>query len=430
MAVTHIDQANTLLRITTAGSVDDGKSTLIGRLLYDTEGLANDQLAALERASERAGHDGANLALVTDGLRAEREQGITIDAAYRFFETPHRHVILIDTPGHEQYTRNMLTGASGADVAIVLVDARHGVLAQTVRHTTIAAWLGLRHVILAVNKMDLIDWDLARYETIIEDFRAIVVSLPWTISWDPIPMSALQGENVVRRSEFAPWYEGPTMLDVLERIDVSEDAHGEMGARLAVQTVILPKAVDGAETRSYAGVVHGGPLRVGQEVVVLPDNRRSKISSIDVGFEHRDVVAPGTSVAVRLTDQIDITRGQVIVVADAPISPQVGTELVADVCWMAEGPLQAGAKMMLKLGTTTTPALVTEVRDRLDVHRPGQWHHTEELELNDLGRVEITLAESVVADAGSTRLPSGQFMLIDSRTNATLGAGLVREVRS
>ncbi len=428
MTVLQGEQVDTLLRITTAGSVDDGKSTLIGRLLYDTEAIANDQMAALERASERAGHDGANLALLTDGLRAEREQGITIDAAYRFFQTPHRHIILIDTPGHEQYTRNMLTGASSADVAIVLVDARHGVVAQTVRHTTIAAWLGLRHVILAVNKMDLIDWDMARYETIIEDFRAIVVSLPWEISWDPIPMSALQGENVVRRSEHAPWYHGPTMLEVLEQIDVSEDAHGEFGARIAVQTVILPKALDGAEERSYAGVVHGGPLRVGQQVEILPDHRQSTIASILVGNDEREIVPAGASVAVRLTDQIDITRGQVIVAADAPVQPVSGTNLVVDICWMAEATLTEGTKMLMKLGTTITPAMVTAIHDKLDVHRPGQWHHTEVLELNELGRVDITLAEPVVADPSSTHLPSGQFILIDARTNATLGAGLVREV--
>ncbi len=430
MSATTVGQLETLLRITTAGSVDDGKSTLIGRLLFDTEAIADDQLAAIERASERAGHDGANLALVTDGLRAEREQGITIDAAYRFFQTPHRHVILIDTPGHEQYTRNMLTGASGADVAIVLIDARHGVLPQTVRHTTIAAWLGLRHIVLAINKMDLIDWDEARYHTIIEDFRAIEVSLPWKISWEPIPMSALAGDNVVRRSEHCNWYEGPTLLEVLEDIDVSEDAHGEIGARLAVQTVILPKSLDGAEERSYAGVVHGGSFEVGQRVMVLPDGRESTIASIDVGFDRRERAFPGTSVAVRLSDQIDITRGQVIVAADANQRPEVGNELLADVCWMAETPLVEGMKVLIKLGTTTTPAMVTSVRDRLDVHRPGQWHDAEALELNDLGRVELTTAEPVVADTSDAHMPSGQFILIDTRNNATLGAGLVREVRS
>ncbi len=344
-----------LLRLATAGSVDDGKSTLIGRLLYDAKAILADQMEHVEEVSRRRGSDVPDLALLTDGLRAEREQGITIDVAYRYFATPTRKFILADTPGHVQYTRNMVTGASTADLAIVLVDARHGVVEQTRRHAFLATLLGIRHLVLAVNKMDLVGWEQATYDEIVAEFSAMTAQLgvPDVVA---IPLSALLGDNIVDRSQNLPWYDGPALLEHLEAVEVTADAALE-GARFPVQYVIREPRTD---YRGYAGQVAGGVLRAGDEVTVLPSGRVTTVAGIDV-FEGEVVAAPaGQSVTVRLADDVDVARGDMLV-AGAPAGTPGGIpvptrELTAEVCWMAEAPLRPGGRYALKHTTSTVRA--------------------------------------------------------------------------
>jgi len=406
-----------LLRLATAGSVDDGKSTLIGRLLYDAKAILADQLEHVEEVSRRRGSDVPDLALLTDGLRAEREQGITIDVAYRYFATPSRKFILADTPGHVQYTRNMVTGASTADLAIVLVDARHGVVEQTRRHAFLAALLGIRHLVLAVNKMDLVEWEQARFDAIVLDFAGVTGHLG-VEDVAAIPMSALLGDNVVDRSTNLPWYDGPALLEHLEGVEVAADAELE-GARFPVQYVVRDPATD---YRGYAGQVAGGVLRAGDAVTVLPSGRTTTVAGIDV-FEGEVVAAPaGQSVTVRLADDVDVARGDLLVAGPLPASTRT---LVAEVCWMAEAPLRAGGRYALKHTTSTVRAIVDGVSDRLDVATLAAIPGPAELALNDIGRVALRVSRELAVDPYAVNRATGAFILIDEASNETVAAGMV-----
>jgi bifunctional enzyme CysN/CysC len=397
-----------LLRIATAGSVDDGKSTLIGRLLWDSKSVFEDQAAAVEEASTRRG-EATNLALLTDGLRAEREQGITIDVAYRYFATPRRKFIVADTPGHVQYTRNMVTGASTADLAVILVDARKGLVDQSRRHAFLSRLLRVPHLVLAVNKMDLVGWD--------EDvFRAIVTAFPYDAT--AIPLSALHGDNVVARSANAPWYEGPSLLEHLESVDVATDHHlGD--ARFPVQYVIRDH---GTDYRGYAGQVASGVLRPGDEVEILPSGLRTTIAAIDTYDGPVDTAFAPMSVSIRLAEDIDVSRGDMIVGAGG--RPNVTQDLTATVCWMTDEPLRPGSRVLVKHTTRTAKAVVTTLDERLDVTTLAAVPATE-LALNDIGRVTLRTAQPLFADDYAENRATGSFVLIDELTGATAGAGMV-----
>ena len=412
------------LRIATAGSVDDGKSTLIGRLLHDTKTIFEDQLAAVERASRRYGDLEVNLALLTDGLRAEREQGITIDVAYRYFATPKRSFVLADTPGHVQYTRNMVTGASIADVAIVLVDARHGVVEQTRRHLGIAAMMRVGHVVLAVNKMDLVDWDRARFDATVTAVEGLMRELVCDAALHAIPVSALNGDNIVERSDRSPWYRGASLLELLETVETADAT--DVGARLGVQWVIRA----GSDYRGYAGQLVGGPLKLGDAVVVQPAGLRSTVSGISRAGTDVDHAVPGDAVAVTLADHVDVGRGDVLVAADADVLPVVTTEVVADVCWFVDTPVRAGSRFVAKHLTRQVSATVTEVIHRLDPTTLAAVP-ADGLALNDLGRVRLVLAEPIAVDRYVDQREAGRLVLVEEESNATAGALMVVEsVRS
>ncbi len=408
-----------LLRVATAGSVDDGKSTLIGRLLYDTKSILEDTLAAVERDSLRRGMDEMNLALLTDGLRAEREQGITIDVAYRYFATPHRTFVLADTPGHVQYTRNMVTGASTADVAVVLVDARKGVVEQSRRHASIAALLGTPHVVLAINKMDLVGWDEATFDAIALDFAEVADRLGIR-EFTAIPMCALRGDNVVDESTNMPWYEGRTLLDHLETVEVAS-SHDYEHLRFPVQYVILAP-----DQRRYAGQVAGGVLRPGDEVVALPSGLRTKVTAVYAADDAwLDQAYPPQSVSVTLADELDVGRGDMLAAAEpAEGRPAVTQELTATVCWMNEKPLAAGARYALKHTTRSARAVVTEVLDRLDLQDLERLP-AEGLSLNEIGQIALRTTVALVVDPFTRNRVTGRFILVDEATNATAGAGMI-----
>ncbi|HEY7046160.1 MAG TPA: GTP-binding protein [Jatrophihabitantaceae bacterium] len=409
-----------LLRVVTAGSVDDGKSTLVGRLLHDAKAVLADQLTAVEVASERRGYDGADLALLVDGLRAEREQGITIDVAYRYFATANRTFVLADTPGHVQYTRNTVTGASTADVAVILVDARNGVLDQTKRHAAVAALLRVEHVVLAVNKMDLVDYAEPVFDSIVGDFAAAAASLGLD-SFTPIPVAALGGDNVVERSTRTGWYAGPSLLDHLERIESSTGA--EVPARFPVQMVVRPRSAEHPDYRGYAGRVEAGALRDGDAVVVLPSGRTSTVAGIDTPDGSLDEAAPGRSVVVRLADDIDVARGDLIAVDRDP-RPTVARSLTATVCWLAEQPLRAGDRFALRHGTRDVPAIVDAVETRLDI-TTLKHDQSDELQLNDIGAIRLRTAEPVPVDPYQLNRSTGAFLLVDEDGGATVAAGMV-----
>jgi sulfate adenylyltransferase subunit 1 len=404
----------------TAGSVDDGKSTLVGRLLHDAKAVLADQLTAVEVASERRGYDGADLALLVDGLRAEREQGITIDVAYRYFATANRTFVLADTPGHVQYTRNTVTGASTADVAVILVDARNGVLDQTKRHAAVAALLRVEHVVLAVNKMDLVDYAEPVFDSIVGDFAAAAASLGLD-SFTPIPVAALGGDNVVERSTRTGWYAGPSLLDHLERIESSTGA--EVPARFPVQMVVRPRSAEHPDYRGYAGRVEAGALRDGDAVVVLPSGRTSTVAGIDTPDGSLDEAAPGRSVVVRLADDIDVARGDLIAVDRDP-RPTVARSLTATVCWLAEQPLRAGDRFALRHGTRDVPAIVDAVETRLDI-TTLKHDQSDELQLNDIGAIRLRTAEPVPVDPYQLNRSTGAFLLVDEDGGATVAAGMV-----
>jgi sulfate adenylyltransferase large subunit len=422
-----------LLRISTAGSVDDGKSTLIGRLLYDTKSILQDQLDHVAQASERRGGEGAlDLALFTDGLRAEREQGITIDVAYRYFATPRRRFIIADCPGHQQYTRNMVTGASTADLAVVLIDARHGVVEQSKRHAFISALLGIPKLVVAVNKMDLVDHSQARFEEVAAEFEGFAPNLrrdgrraghQYEIIY--IPISALNGDNVVEPSETMDWYQGPALLELLEQVDVAYDHPHDRPARFPVQWVIRPSSddPDHRDYRGYAGQLASGALRRGDEVTVLPGGERTRIAAIDsYDGELEEAVAP-MSVALRLQDELDISRGELICHPER--APLVDRELVADVCWMADRPLRAGDRYLLKQTTRSVTAIVDQIEDLLDVHTLERDAPATELALNDIGRMRLRTSSPLVFDTYKSNRRTGSFILIDESSNRTVGAGMI-----
>ena len=414
----------TLLRLATAGSVDDGKSTLIGRLLYDSKAVMEDQLAAVERTSRERGNDYTDLALVTDGLRSEREQGITIDVAYRYFATAKRKFIIADTPGHLQYTRNMVTGASTAQLVIVLVDARHGLLEQSRRHAFLASLLGVQHIVLAVNKMDLIDWDQERYTWIRDEFHAFAARLD-IHDVTTIPISALNGDNVVTKSSRAPWYDGPPLLSHLEDVYIAGDRN-LVDVRFPVQYVIRPQTREHADHRSYAGTVASGIMRPGDEVVVLPAGKVSHITAIDGPEGPVSEAFPPMAVSISLADDIDISRGDLL--ARPQNQPEVTTEFDAMVCWMAdEAALEPGRDYVIKHTTRTTRARVIALDYRLDVNTLHRDKSATALKLNELGRVSLRTQVPLLLDEYSRNAATGSFILIDPETNVTVAAGMVRD---
>jgi sulfate adenylyltransferase subunit 1 len=410
-----------LLRLTTAGSVDDGKSTLVGRLLQDTQSILVDQLAAVDRATRARGGVELDLALLTDGLRAEREQGITIDVAYRYFATPTRKFVLADCPGHVQYTRNTVTGASTAELAVVLVDARNGLVEQTRRHLAVMAFLRVPHVMLAVNKMDLMDFDEPTFRRIESEFAAVARSLgvPDVVS---VPVSALHGDNVATRSVRTSWYRGPTLLDHLEAVPTGREAVAEP-MRFPVQLVLRPRTAEHPDYRGLAGQIASGVLVVGDDVIALPSGGRSTVTGIDTPDGPVLRATAGQSVTVLLADEIDVGRGEVL--ARLEQQPRVVTELAADLCWLADRPLRPGARVLIKHGTRTVRAIVTALTGRLDLHT---LHHTEppaSLELNEIGGALIRLAEPLAVDSYATDRHTGGFLVIDIADGNTLAAGLV-----
>jgi bifunctional enzyme CysN/CysC len=405
-----------LLRFITCGSVDDGKSTLIGRLLHDTKLLFDDQLAALEKDSARHGTQGADIdfALLVDGLAAEREQGITIDVAYRYFSTDKRKFIVADCPGHEQYTRNMATGASTADLAIVLVDARKGLLTQTRRHSYIVSLLGIRHVLLAVNKMDLVDYDQGVFDTIVDGYRELAAQLG-IADVQAIPLSALKGDNMMARSAAMPWYAGPSLLEHLETVDVAHD-QADLGLRLPVQWVCRPNQ----NFRGFAGTLAAGSVAPGDEIVVLPSGRRSKVARIVTADGDLPRAHAGQPVVLTLADEVDVSRGDVIAAGDAPA--EVADQFAAHLLWMSDAPLLPGRPYWLKIGARTVSAQVTEIKHKVDVNTQAELA-AKHLDLNEVAYCNLGLDQPIAFEAYKDNRQLGAFILIDRQTNATVGAG-------
>ncbi|KAF4408971.1 MULTISPECIES: sulfate adenylyltransferase subunit 1 [Streptomyces] len=418
--------ATSLLRFATAGSVDDGKSTLVGRLLHDSKSVLADQLEAVEHASRSRGQEAPDLALLTDGLRAEREQGITIDVAYRYFATPRRRFILADTPGHVQYTRNMVTGASTAELAVVLVDARNGVVEQTRRHAAVAALLRVPHVVLAVNKMDLVGYEESVFAAIAEEFTAYAASLG-VPEITTIPISALAGDNVVTPSANMDWYGGPTVLEHLETVPVTDDP-GDDPVRFPVQYVIRPQSPEHPDYRGYAGQMASGVLRAGDRVTVLPSGRTSTVEAIDALGVSVDVAWAPQSVTVLLADDLDVSRGDVI--ATTATAPAVTQDLEATVCHLHDRPLRTGDRVLLKHTTRTVKAIVKDIPSRLNLavsaEQRGISQHPapEELAANDIGRVVLRTSEPLPVDAYADSRRTGSFLLIDPADGTTLTAGM------
>ncbi|MGN5631537.1 sulfate adenylyltransferase subunit 1 [Streptomyces sp. AC154] len=412
--------ATTLLRFATAGSVDDGKSTLVGRLLHDSKSVLTDQLEAVEDASRKRGQEAPDLALLTDGLRAEREQGITIDVAYRYFATPRRRFILADTPGHVQYTRNMVTGASTAELTVILVDARHGVVEQTRRHAALTALLRVPQVVLAVNKMDLVDYAEPVFAAIAEEFTAYAASLG-VPEITAIPISALAGDNVVEPSSHMDWYGGPTVLEHLETVPVSHDLT-TCHARFPVQYVIRPQTAEHPDYRGYAGRIEAGAFRVGDPVTVLPSGRTSTVSGIDLLGRAVHTARAPQSVTLLLADDIDISRGDLIVESgDAPRTTQ---DIEATVCHVADRPLTVGQRVLVKHTTRTVKAIVKDIPSRLTLDDLSQHPAPGQLVANDIGRVVVRTAEPLALDPYARSRPTGSFLLIDPADGTTLSAGM------
>jgi sulfate adenylyltransferase subunit 1 len=413
-----------LLRFNTCGSVDDGKSTLIGRLLYDSKSIMEDQMEALERSADITGGGQVNLANLTDGLRAEREQGITIDVAYRYVATPKRKFIVADTPGHVEYTRNMVTGASTANLSIVLVDARNGVIEQTRRHSYISALLGIPHIVFAVNKMDLVDWNEERFREIREGIEAFLPKLDLFKDVKFVPISALEGDNVVTFSDKTPWYEGPTLLGHIESVHIASDWNLN-GLRFPVQWVNRPNnPTDPSlhDFRGLSGQIAGGIVKVGQEVLVLPSGQKSHVKEIWTHDGSLEEAFCPQSVTLRLEDDLDISRGDTIVGLD-PL-PGHGAELAARVCWMNPRPLTAGKKYFLNHGTQTVQAMVTSLESRIDFST-FEPEEAAELAMNDIGEVRLRTAKPLTYDGYTTNRLTGSFVLVEPGTNATVAAGML-----
>ncbi|MCW4469561.1 GTP-binding protein [Flavobacterium sp. MFBS3-15] len=412
---------NQLLRFTTAGSVDDGKSTLIGRLLYDSKSIFEDQLEAIEATSKRKGHGGVDLALFTDGLRDEREQGITIDVAYRYFTTPKRKFIIADTPGHIQYTRNMVTGASTANAAIILIDARHGVIEQTKRHAFIASLLQIPHIIVCVNKMDLVDFSEEVYTKIVSQFEEFSSKLN-VKDVHFIPISALDGDNVVNRSERADWYQGSPLLHVLETLHISSDIN-KIDARFPVQTVIRPQREGFIDYRGYAGRIASGIYRVGDDVVVLPSGFTSKIKSINAGEVEVDEAFAPMSVAIQLEDDIDVGRGDMIVKANN--QPELFQEFDVMLCWLNNNPMKPGAKYTLMHTSNEQRAIIKDVIYKVDINTYERITDNKDLQMNDISRVTLKTNNRLMLDSYRENRITGSIILVDEGTNETVAAGMV-----
>ncbi len=411
-----------LLRFTTAGSVDDGKSTLIGRLLYDSKSIFEDQLEAVEVSSKKRGDEEVNLALLTDGLKAEREQGITIDVAYRYFATPKRKFIIADTPGHIQYTRNMVTGASTADLAIILIDARHGVIEQTKRHTFIANLLRIQHVVVAVNKMDLVDFSEERYNEIVEEYRELASRLGNIVNIEMIPISALRGDNVVDKSEKMPWYEGGTLLYHLENVYVG-GTENHVEARFPVQWVIRPHSNEWHDFRGFAGRVAGGVFKPGDEVLALPSGFKSTIKTIHTADGDLEEAFAPQSVTITLNDEIDISRGDMIVKGNNP--PKSTQDIEAMVCWFGEQPLQPRGKYIIRHTEQETKAVIQSLDYQVDINNFHKVEDATTLSMNDIGRIKLRTAKALHADPYAKNRHTGSFILVDASSNETVAAGMI-----
>ena len=411
-----------LLRFTTAGSVDDGKSTLIGRLLYDSKNIFEDQIQAVEESSKKRGDDHINLALLTDGLKAEREQGITIDVAYRYFATPKRKFIIADTPGHIQYTRNMVTGASTANLAIILVDARKGIVEQTCRHAFIANLLRIQHVIVAINKMDLVDYDEAVYESIIESFKSFSSRLGNFIDVTFIPISALNGDNVVDRSDKMTWYSGSTLLYHLESVYIGSDRN-HVQARFPVQWVIRPHSNEHHDFRGYAGRVAGGVFKPGDEVQILPSGFTSEIESIHTADGSMDEVFSPLSCSLLLKEDIDISRGDMIVKVNNP--PQRGQDIEAMLCWFSDKKMLMRGKYSLRHTTKEVKAIVSDLQYKININTLRKIEDDKEFGMNEIGRVSIRTSSPIYFDSYENNRTTGSFILVDDMTNETVAAGMI-----
>lgn len=412
-----------LLRFTTAGSVDDGKSTLIGRLLYDSKSIFEDQMEAVRESSERRGDEHVNLALLTDGLRSEREQGITIDVAYRYFATPKRKFIIADTPGHIQYTRNMVTGASTANLALILVDARHGVVEQTRRHSLIASLLGIPHVAICINKMDLVDYSEDQFNAIVREYESFSTRLN-VKDVRYIPISALHGDNVVHRSQHMSWYEGPTLMYLLETVHISND-HNHIDSRFPVQTVIRPHSDEFHDYRGYAGRVSGGVFKVGDEVVAMPSGFSSRIKSLRVGEMDVEEAFSPMSVSIELETDIDISRGDMLVKPNN--IPQQGQDIDAMICWMDDKkPLQMGAKYILRHTTKEVRCIVKEIMYKMDINTLHKLEDDKVIRMNDIGRFKLRTTAPLFFDSYRRNRYTGSFIIVEESTNVTVGAGMIR----
>ena len=418
----NIDYSNMeLLRFTTAGSVDDGKSTLIGRLLYDSKSIFEDQYETIKTVSERRGEEGVNLALLTDGLKSEREQGITIDVAYRYFSTPKRKFIIADTPGHIQYTRNMVTGASTANVALILIDARNGVVEQTRRHAIIASLLKIPHVLVCINKMDLVDWSEEAYNEIQDSFEKFAAKLD-VVDVSFIPISALLGDNVVERSSNMNWYEGATLLYYLENVHIASD-HNFIDTRFPVQHVIRPYNDDFHDYRGYAGRVAGGILKKGDKVTLLPSGFTSKIAKIDTYDGELEQAFPPQSVTILLEDDLDLSRGDMIVRENN--QPRVTQDLEVMVCWFSNHPLQLRGKYAILHTTQEARCIVKEIRYKLDINTLHRDLEDQEIKMNDIARLVIRITKPLFVDAYRKNRITGSVIFIDEGTNETVGAGMI-----
>ncbi len=410
-----------LLRFTTAGSVDDGKSTLIGRLLYDSKAIFEDQMEALERASINKGEAHLNLALLTDGLRAEREQGITIDVAYRYFATPKRKFIIADTPGHVQYTRNMVTGASTANAAVILIDARNGVVEQTIRHCFIASLLQIPHIIVCVNKMDLVKFSETVFDKIQKDFISFSDKLD-VKDVRFVPISALKGDNVVKRSTNMNWYDGPTLMYLLEHIHISNDQN-YVDARFPVQYVVRPQSDDYHDYRGYAGRIAGGVFKPGEKVMVLPSGLTSRIKSIDSMNETLELAFPPQSVTLTLEDDLDVGRGNMIVKENN--IPQDSREITMMICWLNEKPMKLGGKYVLKHTTNDARCIIKEVNYKVDINTLAKIYDNNEIGLNEIGQITIRTTKPLLYDSYRKNRITGSLILIDEGTNETVCAGMI-----
>ena len=411
-----------LLRFTTAGSVDDGKSTLIGRLLYDSKSIFEDQLEAMAESSRKKGDENMNLALLTDGLKAEREQGITIDVAYRYFATPKRKFIIADTPGHIQYTRNMVTGASTANLAIILIDARKGVIEQTKRHSFIANLLRIQHLVVAVNKMDLVDYDQEVYDRIVEDYKAFASRLGNVVDITPIPISALNGDNVVDRSNSMPWYEGVSLLYHLENVYVGGDEN-HVQARFPVQWVIRPQSAKHHDFRGFAGRVAGGVFKPNDKVTVMPSGFTTRIKAIYRDEHERSQAFSPESVTITLQDEIDVSRGDMLVKANNP--PNQSQNIEAMLCWFSNSKLSSRGKFIIRHTTKETKAIVSELVYKVDINTLNKEEEVNTLSLNEIGRVKIRTASPLFFDSYDKNRQTGSFILVDPGTNETVAAGMI-----